>query len=944
MMQFNPMFIKGDNNSSGFMLSQSTKLKDNKYLFSDIVKVLTDKSLPAVKEGKNGMDEHITLGNIIELKPVAKKELKIDPDKMQLNGILNLLSMLPGELKTKLNIHDNNFNASQKVIVDEISLDKSQVESLSDLLLHNEKLLKGISGKNQLLINAKNGKSELNIKISGENPESTKGNNYNLNITIIKDVPEFNEIINKVGENIAKHYPGVNKKSFGSVLPENLFQNKKNINDLPNDETGKVKNIPNSKILPQKIEVSLFSFENQQAEKTEGSLFVQNKKNLKSPKLILFKTNNNVIANKDNYPRLVDELNNVSKDNNIASIGKERLNKNFEDFSNIRLTVEKSLPDRKQNSVNDIKVFFDKRTSVKVNVNETSSKIFKINKNKTVADQNFQVSTNKTPIANEAEVKNEIPDLENKDLKEITFQNRKPVLNNNEEKITADKRNVKINGDLKSLNETDNTKFNKIERKLNPGNVQNISKSNKKNNAVKIKPEQNILTKKFNTQVNTEKNEIESKNVIVKVDAKVKSDKSVKPVKTENQIKVENRINQKENKFTQAQKEQVLPEPVEENITQPKHENIKNNNQKPSTGSSGKTGVEKNNIKELPNTDNSLKDKPEPVKSNHIPEKPAPQQTKIKIKSNSKITVSTKVENNKPLKGRKKHVEKRSVEVKDNVKVDIKKDNFQSKQNIKKSDNASAVKHQTNPEKPVEVKADKPAVPNSGKFNGSDQTKTVETPKAGKKVISTANNSNLKNSDANANANKDNHTNGTESEIPVINKERDKNNKLRPDDSFNNILKTKEISHEKIVHKTTNAKQPEKLVKTHELIKNLTDFIGKHEKNTLTVSIDPKELGKLKIKLETLNNNNVKAHIKVDNIAVKQAIESNLNELFSNLSKSGVQLSSVNISLNDSFDRKAKQEHGKKKVNNVAGNSEEINPEKDDAVKMMGYNTYEYLV
>jgi len=88
----------------------------------------------------------------------------------------------------------------------------------------------------------------------------------------------------------------------------------------------------------------------------------------------------------------------------------------------------------------------------------------------------------------------------------------------------------------------------------------------------------------------------------------------------------------------------------------------------------------------------------------------------------------------------------------------------------------------------------------------------------------------------------------------------------------------------------------------------------------------------------------VSGHIEVENEAAKKLVESNLSQLYNSLSGSGVQLNSLNISLSNN-EQKAnnKQQHNKRKLASLS--EEEITEEKPAGnSKILGYNTYEYLV
>ena len=134
----------------------------------------------------------------------------------------------------------------------------------------------------------------------------------------------------------------------------------------------------------------------------------------------------------------------------------------------------------------------------------------------------------------------------------------------------------------------------------------------------------------------------------------------------------------------------------------------------------------------------------------------------------------------------------------------------------------------------------------------------------------------------------------------------------------------------------------ERIVKAAEIMKEISKFIEKQDKSTLTIRVSPEDLGKLKITLDIVEHS-VKANIHVENEAVKSIVEKNIVELQNQMSKSGIQLTSVNVSLSESDQKNTKQFVNKKKSNSIELNEQNIEENEDEKVKMMGYNTMEYL-
>ncbi|MGE5497903.1 MAG: flagellar hook-length control protein FliK, partial [Syntrophothermus sp.] len=133
---------------------------------------------------------------------------------------------------------------------------------------------------------------------------------------------------------------------------------------------------------------------------------------------------------------------------------------------------------------------------------------------------------------------------------------------------------------------------------------------------------------------------------------------------------------------------------------------------------------------------------------------------------------------------------------------------------------------------------------------------------------------------------------------------------------------------------------PSKLVKSADVIKEISKFIEKNEGHSLTIKIDPESLGSVKIALDVVDKL-VRANIEVENEAAKKMVESNLNQLYSSLSQSGIQLNSLNISLANQEGKQHKNFSGRKKSINSDAETDYEQSNVGDA-KQMGYNTYEY--
>ena len=151
------------------------------------------------------------------------------------------------------------------------------------------------------------------------------------------------------------------------------------------------------------------------------------------------------------------------------------------------------------------------------------------------------------------------------------------------------------------------------------------------------------------------------------------------------------------------------------------------------------------------------------------------------------------------------------------------------------------------------------------------------------------------------------------------------------------IEKIKAFTDIKTVNETV------KTIKVSEIIPEFSKVIQLNEKQSLTFQLTPENLGKVKLVVDLVQNQ-INTRMVVENNQIKQFIQSNVDQLKQSLSSSGIDLNSVNISLANQDQKSNKSLSQRKKLN---GKLESINPADNQPAlekKVMGYNTYEYLV
>jgi flagellar hook-length control protein FliK len=122
----------------------------------------------------------------------------------------------------------------------------------------------------------------------------------------------------------------------------------------------------------------------------------------------------------------------------------------------------------------------------------------------------------------------------------------------------------------------------------------------------------------------------------------------------------------------------------------------------------------------------------------------------------------------------------------------------------------------------------------------------------------------------------------------------------------------------------------------------MNKILARPETQSMTFQVTPDELGKIKLVIDLIENH-VSAKIEVESEQVRQIVQNNIEQLKSSIQSSGVQVSSLNVSLNYNEQKAGKNAFGKKK-NSLNENNFEIEDAKEDnSRKKMGYSTVEFL-
>ncbi len=167
----------------------------------------------------------------------------------------------------------------------------------------------------------------------------------------------------------------------------------------------------------------------------------------------------------------------------------------------------------------------------------------------------------------------------------------------------------------------------------------------------------------------------------------------------------------------------------------------------------------------------------------------------------------------------------------------------------------------------------------------------------------------------------------------------DLNKKILNEGDFLNLVK------EKNINEFVNLRESVKVINVNQITEELSNYIRNNDKHSITFRLHPENLGKLTLSIDYIENH-LQANIEVENENVKQLIQNNIEQLKNSLQSSGIQLNNVNVSLSSYEQKSLKNPINKKKssVKSVYAKDSAIEEVKSSSKKMMGYNTYDYLI
>jgi len=134
-----------------------------------------------------------------------------------------------------------------------------------------------------------------------------------------------------------------------------------------------------------------------------------------------------------------------------------------------------------------------------------------------------------------------------------------------------------------------------------------------------------------------------------------------------------------------------------------------------------------------------------------------------------------------------------------------------------------------------------------------------------------------------------------------------------------------------------------KLLNSLEVFNKVSELIENKEKKSIEIKLNPPELGKMKVQVD-YTEKKLYVRIEVENETAKQLLSQNLEQLKQTINQSGVQLKDVFVSLTSGEPKQQKSSDTRKRGSSNNSNSFIEDPDTEMSSKMMGYNTYDYLI
>ena len=884
-MIFNPLFLS-ENTGSQILAPKQTKMSNNKYLFSDIVKVVMtpiDEQKEEFKTANPLIGSNVGLALENDQKPVQLK-LKFLSDLDSENAKLGLAEILPIEI-AQLLIKDETESNEEKA-VSYISNEPlaGELQNFVNNLIGTEIIETHISDKSGLLLSLEDSKSAVNLELAQVNGEKSISDKIVVKTLV---VPEKSKLLSLMGD--------VQNKKGLFRIDNTQIQNLNNLGESISNPTGALGE--------SKPTLSVYSFNYASGGIDSLTKNVQSGQELKNNlNLIKNQSTNSINIQGNNDPIdkisfIPSELKNTQQvPVGIMTENKSQLKPMLGDLKLFRTGVANVPKDYSVNKITIVKKQVGSTTPEKLQISNNlsseklDSELKRIDFGKTLNSKNISipgltsVDKEKTTVATKLTNENNSLPKNTSKISEIAGGKQPKAVQNNLSKTLSGNQLASI----KNIQQTVTT-----ENKTDPNN------NNKSNSAIETagQPElkntqQSVLSKNVEP-ANTSKTELKQEVKIIAKGSVVENGK----LQNSEHISKNNVVDSDKLKGQQT----TIINEVNKN-TNEQVSNLKNIN--------NTTNIETQIKNE--NTDAKLTNKQNLVSNEKL---------------NSNISAGTN-------------------DVKENV-VEVEKGS--------KNIDASKTENNANEKSIKSVDKLNMGEANESKQIQSDANKKISVKvKGGVKSVSEKldtqpkNAQELKQNETSAKNNDSSKENSSSNEFrntPFSNSQF--NMKVSNENGFQQFLSENEMAAMDRGLKEAGKAEIEnesklKVVKSADVIKEVTKFISKQEKGSLSFDIKPEHLGKMKITLDTTEHV-VRARIEVESEQSKHLIEKNLDKLHQELAENGVELNSLNISLSNPKHNKEEKEMMERNSSKTENNGQVGEAEEKEQKKQLGYNTYEYI-
>ena len=849
-MIFNPLFLS-ENSGSQIMAPKQTKMSNNKYLFSDIVKVVMSplgESDELAKTNKGLIGSNIDLSLDDAQKPVQLK-LKFLSDIDNEKAKLGLAEILPIEI-AQLLIKDETESSEEKA-VSYISQEPltGELQNFVNNLIGPELIESHLNNKSGLLLSLEDSKSAVNLELAQVSSNKSVSENIVVQTLV---VPEKSKLLSLMGDLQAKN--GLFRIDNSQV--QNLNSIGQSFQNLSETNGG----------AKPTLSVYSFNYGGDKFESLTKSIKLNNELKLGLSDVRKSEISADLSEGIKKVP--LEKLSFVPselKNNGSIPVANTKIGTT----SNLISESLKLVRNESENTLKDFSV----------------SKITIVKKTSDIIAPEKLIASNK-PIGT----------LPNTELKRIDF--------GSQDLLSRNLRNIKSGNDR---NVTDIT--NKFNNQNNTSGKTIVPDPQK----IEVSDQVKVIKDLPKTGVGISKSVTSETNII---DAKNKIIDPVNLSEKRNSKTLEQIIGIKNTNNNKGDKTII------DQNSNPKNESPKGISPQVSLKDNGKA-----NNSRSPNETNKV------------------EALTNKISGENKIgTSEIKNDNSINLKSDKDFIENNKAGINKSSALNINENNSDLKIATKTVETPKSVlqEEKSIPANNTELKNEEPLANKKISVKVKGDVKSINE-KLDTQIKGNQDSSQKENASTNSNSDKGNSSSGEFKNVPFANSHFNMN--LSAENSFQQIMNESSgfgINNEiKSMHGIENESK-HKVVKSIEVLKEVSKFISKQEKGSISFDIKPEQLGKMKITLDTADQV-IRAKIEVDSEQAKQLIERNLDKLHQELTENGIELNSLNISLSYS----KQQKEGEETMNNSNTKNENLGQvgetEEEEQKKTLGYNTYEYI-